>query len=85
MKVSKLLKTAAVCTGAVVEKSVSVISSALSKEKPHELYDIVGTPDMENIKDHIMLDFEKDKEDVVILVKETEEGESDNDDKIVIL
>ena len=82
MGISKFLKTVAVCTGAVVEKSVSSISSALSKKEPHECCDIVGSPDMKHLKDHIMLDFEKD---VDILITETGEIELNNDDKIIEL
>lgn len=82
MGISKFLKTVAVCTGAVVEKSVSSISSALSKKEPHECCDIVSSPDMKHLKDHIMLDFEKD---VDILITETGEIELNNDDKSIEL
>ena len=86
MGISKFLKTVAVCTGAVVEKSVSSISSsissALSKKEPHECCDIVSSPDMKHLKDHIMLDFEKD---VDILITETGEIDLNNDDKIIEL
>ena len=82
MGISKFLKTVAVCTGAVVEKSVSSISSALSKKEPHECCDIVSSPDMKHLKDHIMLDFEKD---VDILITETGEIELNNGDKIIEL
>lgn len=82
MGISNFLKTVAVCTGAVVGKSVSSISSALSKKEPHECCDIVSSPDMKHLKDHIMLDFEKD---VNILITETGEIELDNDDKIIEL
>ncbi len=82
MGIGKFLKTVAVCTGAVVEKSVSSISSALSKKEPHECCDIVSSPDMKHLKDHIMLDFEKD---VDILITETGEIELNNDDKIIEL
>lgn len=82
MGIIKFLKTGDVCTGDVVEKSVSSISSALSKKEPHECCDIVSSPDMKHLKDHIMLDFEKD---VDILITETGEIELDNDDKIIEL
>ena len=82
MGISKFLKTVAVCTGAVVEKSVSSMSSAFSKTDSHECCDIVSSPDMKHLKDHIMLDFEKD---VDILITETGEIELNNDDKIIEL
>lgn len=52
------------------------------KKEPHECCDIVSSPDMKHLKDHIMLDFEKD---VDILITETGEIELNNDDKIIEL
>lgn len=99
MGIIKFLKTGDVCTGDVVEKSVSSISSALSKKEPHECCDIVSSPDMKHLKDHMCcyirslpdMKHLKDhimldfEKDVDILITETGEIELDNDDKNIEL
>lgn len=81
MGLGNLLKSAAAYTEAVVEKSASIISSALSKEESDTKISkyIVNTPDMTNLKNHIKVDYEAE-----ITINETDELESDNDDKIII-
>lgn len=81
MGLGKLFKSAAAYTEAVVEKSASIISSALSKEESDTdiCYSIENTPDWTDLKNQIMLDYEAE-----ITINETDEIESDNDDKIII-
>lgn len=81
MGLGNLLKSAAAYTEAVVEKSASIISSALSKEESDTKIRkyIVNTPDMTDLKNHITFDYEAE-----ITINETDELESDDDDKIII-
>lgn len=81
MGLGKLFKSAAAYTEAVVEKSAGIISSALSKDELDNSidYDIASMPDMTNLKNHIKVDYEAE-----ITINETDELESDNDDKIII-
>lgn len=81
MGLGELFKSAAAYTEAVVEKSASIISSALSKDELDNgiVNDIASMPDMTDLKNRIMFDHETEN-----IINETDEIELDNEDKIII-